>query len=154
MLCALCVKSSKASPRVNLTLLHCHWRHRNVHITFLVWFYRLSADCSGAFAPLGTRSEQPAPWAVPFRRPRRSVKGYYSGMLFDRYLCPAHVSHPLLFAFSSSLPLLLLSNPRMPIKKKEEKKKEKETQCWEPCEVIGESIGAAPHPLQIPQLST
>lgn len=110
----------KASPRVNLTLLHCQAPQKwSNHLS--VWSYRLSIGCSVAFSPpLRIRSEPSAPWAVPFCRPRRSLKGHYNGMLLNRYLCSTLTFPILLFWHFLFFSLFCTSqNPRWRFKRKE-----------------------------------
>lgn len=125
----------KASPRVDLTLIHCQAPQKWLnHLS--VWAYWLSVDCWAPFPPLGIRSEPSVPWAVPFCRPRRSVKGNYNGMLLNGYLCFTLTLPIFSFHFPFFLPLLHFSPPRMTIKKKKKEEEERNlTQCcWEPCE--------------------
>lgn len=138
----------KASPRVNLTLIHSQAPQKWLnHLS--VWSYRLSIVCWVLFRPLGIRSEPSAPWAVPFCRPRRSVKGNYNGMLLNSYLCFT-LTFPIFFAFHFPFFYLFYTSHhpgwRLKKKKKEEEERNLTQCCGKHVRLFGGSLGAAPTP--------
>lgn len=139
----------KASPRVNLTLLHCQAPQKwSNHLS--VWSYRLSIGCSVAFPPL----LESAPNRLLLGRCLSVGRAVHWRDITMGCSWTA-ISAPHSRFLSSSFGIFCFSPSFAPLKIQDGDLKEKKaTQCCDPCEAIGESLGAAPHPLHIPQLST